>query len=174
MLLDPVAANTFIGGYTQVLLRVAENAGDQVKGRVLLEVLADARTRVKAEPALLEQAVVDVQSGDQPFEDDVAGAIRTLRVDDWVYLRDTKSYSVFVQRSSEFALGVLALTQRMRDIVGGSGVVIETGVVRYRGRFVCDGLVSRVVHLGSAYRRSFGDAYRVLRASGRFEVRSEA
>jgi hypothetical protein len=174
MLLDPAAANTFISGYTQVLLRVAENAGDQVEGRTLLEVLVDARKRIKAEPALLEQAVVDLQSSDQPFDNDVAGAIRTLRVDDWVYLGDTKTYSVFVQRSCEFALGVLALTQRMRDIVGGSGVLIETGIVRYRGRFVCDGLVSRVVHLGSAYRRSFGDAYRALRASGRFEVRSEA
>jgi len=32
---------------------------------------------------------------------------------------------------------------QIRDIVGGVGVVMETGLVQYAGRFACDGLVSR-------------------------------
>ena len=174
MLLDPAAANAFIAGYKQVLLRVAGDDDDRVGDRNVLKALADARHRVKHNPALLERALVELQASAQPLDDEVLRAIRTLRVDDWVYLRDTKSYSVFIQHSGEFALGVLALTQRMREIVGESGVVIETGVVEYCGRFVCDGLVSRVVHLGPSYRRSFSAAYRALRANGRFEVCGEA
>jgi len=174
MLLDPAAAEAFITGYSRVLRRVAGDVDDRGAGRGMLKVLAQARHRVKQNPALLEQAVAELQASVQPLDEEVLCAIRTLRVDDWVYLRDTKNYSVFIQRSGEFALGVLALTQRMRDIVGGSGVVIEAGVVEYRGRFVCDGLVSRVVHLGPSYRRSFDAAYRALRARGRFEVGGEA
>ena len=174
MLVDPSAANAFISGYKQVLLQVAGDDDDRMDRRGILGALTDARDRIKQNPELLEEAVVELQASDRPVDEEVLRAIRTLRVDDWVYLRDTKSYSVFIQRSSEFALGVLALTQRMREIVGGSGVVIETGVVRYRGRFVCDGLVSRVVHLGPSYRRSFSAAYRALRATGRFEVGGEA
>ena len=174
MLLDPSAANAFISGYKQVLLRVAGGDDGRMDRRGILETLTDARHLVKRNPEVLEKAVVELQATDQPVEEEVLRAIRTLRVDNWVYLRDTKSYSVFIQSSGEFALGVLALTQRMRDIVGATGVVIETGVVRYRGRFVCDGLVSRVVHLGSGYRRSFSATYRTLRATGRFDMSGEA
>jgi hypothetical protein len=173
MLLDPAAANAFITGYKRVLLRVAGDGDDGGAGRSTLQALAHARHQIKQNPAVLERAVVEVQGSDQPLDAEVLRAIRTLRIDDWVYLRDTRNYSIFIHLSAKFALGVLALTERMRDIVGGSGVVIETGVVRYHGRFVCDGLVSRVVHLGSGYRRSFGEAYRALRASGRFDVRGE-
>jgi hypothetical protein len=174
MLLDPAAANAFIAGYKRVLLRIADDDDDRQGGRTVLEALAHARDRVKKNPVLLEQALVELETSAPTLDGEVVRAIRTLRVDDWVYLRDSKTYAIFIQRSGEFALGVLALTQRLRDIVGGTGAVIEAGVVRYCGQFVCDGLVSRVVSLGPSYRRSFGDTYRVLRATGRFQVGGEA
>ena len=82
--------------------------------------------------------------------------------------RDKLRASVFI--AGEFAFGVRALTQRIRDIVGTSGVILETGIVRYCGQYVCDGLVSGVVHLGRNYLRSFASAYERIRAQGRFEV----
>lgn len=100
-------------------------------------------------------------------------AISTLRIDDYVYLKDTKDYSIFIQASGNSAFGVVGLTERIRDIVGASGVMIAA-LVRYRGRFVCDGLVSRLVHLGPAYRRSYAEVYRDLRTQGRFQVECEA
>jgi hypothetical protein len=172
MLLDPAAADAFIAGYKQVLLSIADD--DRPAAGSMLESLVQARDRIENNPAFLERAVVQLEQSGQTLDESVLRAIRTLRVDHWVYLRDSRRYSIFVQRSGEFALGVLALTQRIRDIVGTSGIVMEVGVVRYCGRFVCDGLVSRVVHLGPGYRRSFGETYRVLRAQGRFQVACEA
>jgi hypothetical protein len=165
-LLDSAAADAFIAGYKRVLLRVAgtvrENGSDP------LETLVHARRRVMENAAILNQALADETT---PIADPaVLRAIGTLRVDDYVYLKDTRDYSIFVEASGNAAFGVLGLTERIRDIVGVSGVIIETGLVRYCGRFVCDGLVSRLVHLGPAYRRSYTGVYRDLRTQGCFQV----
>jgi len=76
--------------------------------------------------------------------------------------------------SGNSAFGVVGLTERIRDIVGAPGVMIETGLVRYRGKFVCDGLVSRLVYLGPGYHKSYGAIYRDLRTQGRLQVDCEA
>ena len=96
--------------------------------------------------------------------------MRTLQVNNWVFLRDTKAYSIFVHPTGDSALGVLGLTDPVRDIVGTTGVIIETGVVLFSRKFVCDGIVTRVVHLGPNYRKSFNRAYRTAKAEGRFHV----
>src|SRR5262249_1527174 len=69
------------------------------------------------------------------------------------------------------AYGVFGLNDRIRDIVGGTGVIIETGLVQYGGRFVCDGLVSRILWLGKNYRHGFNRAYQAIRLEGRFYSR---
>jgi len=122
--------------------------------------------------ALLDQALDGETT--PPIDSAVSRAIRTLRIDDYVYLKDTKDYSIFIQASGNSAFGVVGLTERIRDIVGASGVMIETGLIRYRGKFVCDGLVSRLVYLGPGYRKNYGAIYRDLRTQGRFQVECEA
>lgn len=171
MLIDPSSANAFIAGYKRLLLHVAEDLGMRGRGRPVLETLVRARNQLTQDPALLERAIHDVQASECPVDDDVLRAIRTLCVEQWVYLRDTRTYSIFVHPSGEQALGVVGLTQRIREIVGGSGFFLEAGVVRYSGRPVCDGLVGRVAHLGPGYRREFEAAYRALRVQGRFEAK---
>jgi len=168
-LLDPVAAHAFIAGYKRVLLRVA---GSTREGRDVLGTLVQARHRVAENAALLDQAFDGETT--PPVDPAVSRAIRTLRIDDYVYLKDTKDYSIFIQASGNSAFGVVGLTERIRDIVGASGVMIETGLVRYRGKFVCDGLVSRLVYLGPGYRKNYGAIYRDLRTQGRFQVECEA
>ena len=69
---------------------------------------------------------------------------------------------------------MLGLTDRLRDIVGGSGVVLETGLVCYRGRFVCDGLVYKKLWLGPNYKKSFNAAFSEMKAKGRFYVKYDA
>jgi hypothetical protein len=69
---------------------------------------------------------------------------------------------------------VLGLTDRLRDIVGGSGIVLETGLVRYRGCFVCDGLVYKKLWLGPNYKKSFNAAFSEMKAEGRFYVKYDA
>ena len=97
---------------------------------------------------------------------EVVASLRSLEVENWVFLRDTKLHSLFVHPSEHRAYGVLGLNDRLRDIVGGVGVVMETGLVQYAGRFVCDGLVSRIIWLGKNYRNSFNRACHAIRSEG--------
>jgi hypothetical protein len=167
-LLDPATATEFIEGYKRFLLTV--ETADRADEGGILETLVGARRRITSDPVLLRDKLADARRITPGLGDAVLQAIGTLRVENWVYLKDTRSYAVFMNSSGEFAFGVRALTQRIRDIVGTSGVMLETGIVRYCGQYVCDGLVSGVVHLGRYYLRSFASAYERIRAQGRFEV----
>lgn len=167
-LLDPPAAIAFIEGYKRFLLTAA--TGHRAGEGGLLETLVDARNRITKDPALLSDTLAKARTFTPCLGDPVLQAIGTLRVEYWIYLKDTRSYAVFMDSTREFAFGVRALTQRIRDVVGTSGVLLETGIIRYRGQYVCDGLVSGVVHLGRNYLWSFASAYERLRRQGRFEV----
>lgn len=136
-LLEPAAADAFLAGYKRVLLRVA--GGTRETGSNLLATLVRARCRMVEDAAVLGQALDGETT--PPVDPAVFRAISTLSIDDYVYLKDTKDYSIFIQASGKSAFGVVGLTERIRDIVGASDVMIETALVRYRGKFGCDGLV---------------------------------
>jgi hypothetical protein len=63
---------------------------------------------------------------------------------------------------------VVGLTNRIRDIIGGSGAVIQTAVTPYRGHYVCDGIVTDVVWLGPNYKKSFTSTLAQIRSLGHF------
>ncbi len=168
-LLDPAAAAAFIDGYKRFLLTVPnDDRADEGSG---LKTLVNSRDRIAKNPELLRRLLAQATSAMPDRDGPVLQAIRSLRVANWVYLRETRSFAIFLDPSGDSALGVRALTQRIRDIVGTSGVFLETGIVRYCGHYVCDGLVSGVVHLGRNYLQSFTTAYRELRTRGRFEMK---
>ncbi|MGH8134245.1 MAG: hypothetical protein ACRETG_04985 [Steroidobacteraceae bacterium] len=167
-MLDPAAAGAFIEGYKQFLLTVASS--DPADKGGLLETLVDARRRVTMDPALFCRALAEARKVSPGPGDPVLEAIATLRVENWIYLKDTRSYAVFMDSSGEFAFAVRGLTERVRDVIGTTGVLLETGIVRYCGQYVCDGLVSGVVHLGRNYLHNFLNTYARLRTEGRFEV----
>lgn len=167
-LLDPAAAAAFIDGYKRFLLTVPSGGrADEGSG---LQTLVDSRDRIAKNPELLRDLLARAMSAMPDLDGSVLQAIGSLRVANWVYLRETRSYAVFLDPTGDSALGVRALTQRIRDIVGTSGVLLETGIIRYRGHYVCDGLMSSVVHLGRNYLQSFTSIYRDFRTRGRFEV----
>src|SRR5665213_1434643 len=167
-LLDAAAAGAFIEGYKRFLLTVAIT--DRAEKGDLLETLVDARHRITEDPVLLRDMLNTAKSDTSNLGAPVLEAIGTLRVENWIYLKETRSYAVFIDPSGEFAFGVRALTERVRDIVGTSGVLLKTGIVRYCGHYVCDGLVSDVVVLGRNYLRGFTSTYAALKARGRFET----
>ena len=173
MTLEPTVANAFIAGYKRLLLEIGVHGRVPKSGNVLA-VLAAARRQLTETPGLLDKALVKLKARSEGVDEEIVRAVRTLRVNDWVFLRDTKSYSIFVHPSEGTAFGVLGLAQPVRDIVGARGVAIETGIVRFTGRFVCDGLVTRMVHLGPSYRKSYGRVYSAAKAEGRFYVCDEA
>jgi hypothetical protein len=171
--LEPTVANAFIAGYKRLLLEIGLRGRAPKTGNVS-SVLASARRQLTETPGLLDKALANLRARSEEVDEEIVRAVRTLRVNHWVFLRDTKAYSIFVHPSEETAFGVLGLTQPVRDIAGASGVAIETGIVRFTGRFVCDGLVTRIIHLGPNYRKSYSRVYSAAKAEGRFYVCDEA
>jgi hypothetical protein len=121
--------------------------------------------------SLLKKALDRLKAKNLDIASVVIQAVEDLPIEQWIYLRDTKYHSILIHPKGHSAFGVVGRTDRIRDIVGSSGVVMETGLVRYCGRFVCDGLISGVILLGPNYRKSYGRMYSSLKAEGHFYVK---
>ena len=173
MHLPTVDAKRFIQGYSLVMLEIAGGGWRREDGSIL-PFLAKGRAKFVKDPTLLEKAIHALQLRSAEPGPEVLSALRGLDTRQWVYLRDTKTYSIFLDPSEEQAYGVLGLTERIRNIVGGSGVVLETALVHYCGRIVCDGVVSQMTRLGPSYRQSFNEKLRTLKAEGRFHANVDA
>jgi hypothetical protein len=173
MFLDRAAAQRFIHGYSLIMLEVLGGSSRRYTGN-LVPWLAKGRAKLMKKPELLQKAKASLEARSIGPDPDVLLALEGLDVRQWVYLRDTKVHSIFIDPSTDRAFGVLGLTQPIRDIIGRSGAVMETGLVRYRGRIVCDGVVSGAVWLGPSYKKSFGEKFQALKAEGRFYVKVDA
>lgn len=173
MIVGEAEALSFIQGYKDLMLEVLgpEAAGD---GRDTLALLAAGRKRYLADPSRLDRALEALAGKSITVPAEVLAAVRSLDVKSWVYLRDTRAYSIFIDPAGQSAYGVLGLTQRFRDILGDSGAVVETGLMCYGGRYVSDGIVTRAVWLGRGYRQEFTARLGELRAQGRFHTRCPA
>ena len=169
MLIEPQAAQTFIHGYSTLLAEVHRLSNGKA-GLELLNMLVAARDVTIASPSIIESAASELERNGRPVSPDVLRAIRSLQLKQWVYLRDTKTYSVFLEPAGKDAYAVRGLTNRLRDILGGSGVSLRTGMVEFGGRFVCDGIVSNHLWLGSNYRRDFAVHLAMLKKDGRFHA----
>jgi hypothetical protein len=170
MILNADDAQRFIRWYSLLLLEVLGEASRDVESGLVAK-LVQGRAKLMKEPALLQEVKTKLAARFADIDFAVFEAVESLNVGKWVYLRDTKLHSIFVDQATDRAFGVVGLTDRLRDLLGGSGVYLETGLVRYRGRFVCDGLIVRSVWLGPNYKKSFNDRYRELKAAGRFYVK---
>jgi hypothetical protein len=153
MRLAPTDAQRFIQGYKLLMLEVLGEQEDRLTGSVV-PLLAKARVKLAGKPILLRQSIARLESRHVRLDREVVTALEGLEVRQWVYLRDTKLHSIMIDSSADRAFGVLGITQGIRDIVGGTGIIIEAGLVRYRGRYVCDGVISQAVWLGPGYRKS--------------------
>jgi hypothetical protein len=120
-----------------------------------IALLGAARSSLEENPALLERAADALAEHDGEVPSEILGAVRGIRLRCWVYLRDTTAYSIFIDPQEREAFGVVGLTNRVRDILGGSAVAFRTGVVEFRGRYVCDGLLQSHVWLGANYKREY-------------------
>jgi hypothetical protein len=173
MILGRTEAEAFIFGY-QAVLQMLTTRRDVASRRGFLAGLMDGRQSLADEPSAIEGALDKLEDRGIHVEPRVEQAIRTLRLGDWIYLRDTRYYSVFLDSGSDSALAVVGLTDRLRDLFGASGVYVETGVVEYAGHYVCDGLFKSLAYLGPNYRQSFNESYEAIREAGRFQRRPEA
>ena len=169
MVIDAQAAQTFILGYSKLLAEVHRLSNGKA-GLELLNMLAAAREVIAASPSIIESAAAELERKESPVLLEVIAAIKSLQLKQWTYLRDTTRYSVFLEPSGKDAYAVLGLTNRLRDILGSSGVSLRTGMVEFGGRFVCDGIVSNPVWLGPNYRKEFSADLAGCKQAGRFHV----
>jgi hypothetical protein len=170
MVIDPSSAKEFTSGYSSLLSEVYRQTGGEPKEDIL-QVLFAARERVNKDSSLIDSAVAALKAKKKPVSSDVLLALDSLQLCRWVYLRDTTKYSVFIEVNGAKAYGVLGLNDRIKDIVGGStGFVTTTGVVKFCGRYLCDGLMSSPVYLGSNFKKQYGAMLADIKDRGDFHV----
>lgn len=167
MIVSEQQAADFLDGYTLIM---AEIAGPTARGcgLTLPEVLVHGRSKYLANRTSLDDALRGLEARSILIVPEVESAIRSLEVKQWFYLKDTTTYSVFVDPCEDTGYAVLGLTERIRDIIGGSGAIVEIGLVQYHGHYVCDGLASRIVWLGRNYRKDLALTLTEIRTRGGF------
>lgn len=167
MILEPEDARRFIDGYKKLLLEVSTHTGGD-PNMPLLQRLNAGRNAMFAQPPLRDAALAALKARNDAIAYEIADAARSLRVAQWIYLKDTRSYSVFLHPSEKDAYAVIGLTERIRDLIGGIGALFTTGVVEFRGRYVCDGLISGLAWLEPNYKREFTETFREIKEAGGF------
>ena len=167
MILDPEHAQLFIDGYKKLLLEVHARSGGDANVPVL-QMLANARDAICADRSLEAAALAALVKRGDAVAPEIVRAIKSLRVTKWIFLKDTRTYSLFLDSSEQDAYAVIGLTNRIRDIIGGTGAMIKTGLVEYRGRYICDGIISDVAWIGPNYKRDFTALFQEIKAMGTF------
>ena len=170
MLLDHDQAMRFIEGYKLVLLQVLKTVGEN-PSEGLLNALAKARHYLQKEPQLLMAAIESLAAEGRVLEENIEKALHSLRIGRWFYLRSTTKYAIMLDEKYENAYAVKALTTSIDDLIGGGAALIEVAIFEYDGMFVCDGLITNIAYLGANMCAEMDEAYRMLKAKGRFHKR---
>ena len=139
----------------------------------VLEMLASARAAVNTNPARMNAAAASLKAIGQAASPAVLQAVNSLRLKQWIFLRYTTAYSIFIEPEGTEAYAVVGLTNHIRDIVGGSAVAIKTGVLEYRGRYVRDCIVESLVWLGLNLKKEFNATQSRVKKQGRLYVAYE-
>ncbi len=170
MVIDKTLAGRFISEYKKFLLAIYEREPGSPEPQRVIEKIAAARSRFVSNRGLLDEYLRDLEDGTEPIDRQMLLAIRSLEFSRWVYLRDLKSYSIFLKVGGEEGCGVLGLNDEIKAITGGPGVFLESAVVVLDNQYVCDGLIATAVHLGRNMRNSWNELYKELKRSGNFKV----
>jgi len=165
MILDERSAAVFIDGYQKLLLEICGPTGG---GRTLLERLVRGRKKLVSDVSVLGDALSRIRDRGQQVDDAVVAAATSLQVRSWVYLRDTRRYSIFMEPAGMVAYGAIGITDSIKELLGGAGALVETGLLLFDGRIVCDGLISPLAWIGTSYRRDFNKALSLIRSAGHF------
>lgn len=166
MILDAASTSRLIEGYKRLLLRVA---GPPARPTVtVLEHLIVGRKKLLANRSLLAATAALMQAESRGLDQELLETFASLDFKKWVYLRDTKIHSIFVDPDGRSAFGVVGLTNPICDLIGGTGALIETGLLRFQGKYVCDGLISELVWLGPDYKKDFSDMLSEIKSNGGF------
>ncbi|MCL1500785.1 hypothetical protein A7D16_10535 [Xanthomonas nasturtii] len=162
----------FIEAYKAVLLHILADA----KLRTTTSIhhnLISARTFASKHPGLLGKTIDAMEAAQEPLAPSVASAVRSMQVKQWIYLRQTTRYAVFLDTDTDNAFEVRALTDPLNAVAEAPPILVETGLFRYEGVVVCDGLLLNTIFLGRGYKASFDANYTRLRKAGRLYKTAE-
>jgi hypothetical protein len=165
MQIERSAADRFINTYMSFLGTLV--SVEEKRGVRPAQWLVVGRTRYSA----ASETLARYRTAHPEADAEMLDAIAALKLGRWVYLKDTRSYSVLVAEDGRAAYGVLGLTDRLRDVAQGeTGVVVKAGLFPLQGRWVCDALFEGIAWLGPNLRRDVGETYQRLRREGSFSI----
>lgn len=159
MVINKKLSDSFLEIYQKFLIFSFYESDSDQNIEDLLKILIQGRSYYLKNRELLD----DYIAKNGKIDSDTMIAIKSLEVDNWIYLRDTSKYSIFINNDISVSYAVYGLTQPIKEILGASGFYMEAGLVSLGDKFVCDGLLSSVVQLGSNYKSDFNDSFRDLK-----------
>lgn len=172
MLIDSDSAYRFINGYKAVLLELHRVSGEPTP-KDIVSTLACARSYLKQNPESLDVALSALEAEGTAVAPDVKQALKSLRIERWVYLRSTTRYAIFIDQAAKNAYAVLGLTNPIEAIVGRRAVMFESGVFPFVGHYVCDGIVQSPVFLGPGYKAQFKADLADIKKQGHFHTKPD-
>lgn len=98
MIISPDLANRFINAYKRFLLAIYEPGDAERQPPNLFEKLHAARERFAVNRSLLDNYMSALEDGTEPIDRQMMLVIKNVQLSRWVYLRDLKSYSIFLKR----------------------------------------------------------------------------
>ena len=167
MVVAPELANKFIQNYKAILLTVCKLNGLQEDQRIRYT-LVSAREFTQRIPNAIDEAIQFLENSETGLDEDIVIAIRTMRIGNWYYLRDTTKYSIFLDEKSENGYAVLGLIDPLREVTNGGCTFFEAGVFQLNGHLVCDGLANNLVHIGPGIRASLNESFKKIKQNKRF------
>jgi hypothetical protein len=171
-LIESNQAHRFIVAYKAVLSEILRESGE-VMDKDLVSSLACARAFLKRNPESLGTALAALGVAGVSIPTDVQRALKSLRIERWIYLRSTTRHAIFIDQAVEHAYAVLGLNDPIQDTVGSSAVAFESAIFSFAGHYVCDGIIQNPARLGPGYKAQCNVDLAAISKRGRFHLNPE-
>jgi hypothetical protein len=174
MILPPQDSARFIRLYTSLLcfanrslevVPAAEFAEPAQFGLLSLDARFDIREALLGKRKLLAAFVAENPYGLDAEDLTLVDSWRHLVAGKFFVYRYLKKHAIFLNDAEPpIAYGVVGLTQPLTEVVGPTPVCVDTALMPYEGRIVCDGLLGVFsVSFGPGFRRSLAESYQAAK-----------
>jgi hypothetical protein len=159
MILPDSTARTFIRTYTALLDMTARMLDMKATNEKLRGYYLKREALLKGEVAF-DDVLAAVREENIELDAASLDAIRRLRLQHWIYLRDTRGGSIILDNEAPVSFQVLGLTEPLRKVIGSSGRLINAAIAPMGSVFIADGLMSTVLHIGPSMRGDLNERHK--------------
>jgi len=161
MMINSELADSFMRRYSDFLMFVYEEYIGTIQEEDSILIILGLAREIYDEDRDIFDDFIEADGKTIPILDD---AIQSLNVSYWVYLKDTTKYSLFIDADGDYACAVQGLTDPIKDICGGTGVCLRTGIIVLDDYFVSDGIIQEVAdRLNKSQRQKCNDVYKEIK-----------